>query len=198
MHRTIMTRGNRWGAILGSLVLVLCAAEWSAAEPEPGRTDGPESSEYGQGGYSRFRAGGQVYVEGFFGAAAVDIEREDGSGDFSSTDLISGFNVGYMTQDWLAIQVGFGHISGDQSTDLFTLGMRNTVIREPFNYFFSLDAELYSPDKGGGKFGIVPGIGGEIVAVEWVQLGLRFQRDFVFADDTIRLNRFSARLQFKF
>ena len=40
--------------------LVLYAAE-------PGRTDGPEGSEYGRGGYGRFRSEGQLYVEGHLG-----------------------------------------------------------------------------------------------------------------------------------
>ena len=42
-----------------------------ADEPEPGRTDGPEGSEYGTGGYRHARTGGDFYVEGFFGSATV-------------------------------------------------------------------------------------------------------------------------------
>lgn len=184
--------------LFGALAAVLCSAEWGAAEPGPGRTDGREGSEYGRGGYSRFREGGQIYAFGFFGAATVDIEPEDGTESSSSTDLMSGFHLGYMTQDWLALQVGYGHISGDRPADVFMVGVRNNLNREPINYFLSLDAELYSPDKGGSKFGIVPGVGAEVVVTKWMQLGLSFQRDFVFADDSIGINRFAARLQFKF
>ena len=184
--------------LFGVLAAVLCSAEWSAAEPRPGRTDGREGSEYGRGGYSRFREGGRIYVFGYFGAATVDIEPEDGTEDFSSTELISGFSLGYMTQDWLGIQVGFGHISGDRPANMFMVGVRNSLNREPVNYFLSLDAELYAPDRGGNKFGIVPGVGAEVVVIERVQLGLSFQRDFIFADDSIGINRFAARLQFKF
>ena len=191
---------SRFGVpvLLAALVVVLCWAEWSAAEPRPGRTDGAEGSEFGRGGYSRFGESGQIYAFGYFGAATVDIEPEDGTGNFSSTDLVSGFHVGYMTQDWLAVQLGFGHISGDRPADMFMVGVRNSMNREPINYFFSLDAELYSPDRGGSKFGIVPGVGAEILVTEWMQLGLSFQRDFIFADDSIGINRFAARLQFKF
>ena len=44
----------------------------------------------------------------------------------------------------------------------------------------------------------MPGVGAEVVVTEWMQLGLSFQRDFVLADDSIGINRFAARLQFKF
>ena len=194
--RSRLRRATR-GTAVGALVVMLCAADWSAADPRPGRTDGPEGSEFGKGGYSRFREGGDIYIEGFFGAAALDLERVDGT-DFNSTDLISGFNVCYTIQDYLSVQGGYGHIGGDQSTDLFSIGVRNSMGRDPVNCFFSIDAELYSPEQGGDKFGVVPGIGAELVVSEWMQIGLRFQRDFIFADDTIRINRFTTRLQFQF
>ncbi len=195
--RSRRLRSTARATAAGALVVILCAADWSAAEPRPGRTDGPEDSEYGKGGYSRFRDGGDIYIEGFFGAAALDLERVDGT-DFNSTDLISGFNVGYTIQDYLSIQGGYGHIGGDQSTDLFSIGVRNSMNRDPVNFFFSIDAELYSPEQGGNKFGVVPGIGAEVVLSKWIQIGLRFQRDFIFADDTISINRFTTRLQFQF
>jgi len=178
------------------LALVLGLATGAGAdEPEPGRTDGPEGSEYGRGGYWRYRMAGQFYVEGFFGAAAVDIEADDA--DFSQTDLISGFNVGYMTEDWLAFQLGYGYIS-DQKISLFSGGMRSSYNLEPFNYYFSLDAELYSPDSGGDNFGIVPGVGAEMILGDHLRVGLRYQHDFIFADETISINRFTAKVQFEF
>ena len=50
--------------------------------PEPGRTDGPEGSEYGKGGYRYYRTGGAFFVEGLLGAAAVHfvLEHPDISG----------------------------------------------------------------------------------------------------------------------
>ena len=55
----------------------LLVAGAASAEPEPGRTDGEEGSEYGKGGYPYYGRLGQFYAEGFFGAAMVDIDPED-------------------------------------------------------------------------------------------------------------------------
>ncbi|MFH1567885.1 MAG: hypothetical protein ABIL09_07770 [Gemmatimonadota bacterium] len=182
------------------LVMVLgLAGAAAAAPPAFGRTDGPEGSEIGQGGYAWYRTPGQVYVEGFFGAAILDIEPENELyPKTNNTELLTGFNVGYLTEDWLGIQAGFGRILADDPVDLYTLGVRNSLNMEPFNYFLSLDAELYAPDHGGNKFGLVPGVGAEVVLSDHLQLGLRFQRDFIFANDSIAISRFTARAQYKF
>jgi hypothetical protein len=160
----------------------------------PGRTDGPEGSEYGTGGYGRYRSSGRFFVEGFFGAAAVDIEDEDAGVDFSQTDLLSGVDLGYMVEDWLAFQVGYARIA-NQNTDLFSLGMRSQYRADPFAYYLSLGAEMYSPERGDDRFGVVPGVGAEMMLGEHLRVGLAYQHDFVLADETIRINRFSARVQ---
>jgi len=178
------------------MALVL-ALGLDAGAQEPGRTDGPEGSEYGAGGYWRYRSGGQFFVEGFFGAAAVDIEDDDAGIDFSETDLLGGVDLGYMVEDWLAFQVGYARIA-DQNTDLFSLGMRSQYRVDPFGYYFSLGAELYSPERGDDQFGVVPGVGAEMVLGEHLRVGMAYQHDFVLADETIRINRFSARVQVGF
>jgi len=184
--------------LVTAAVLGMAAASW-AAPPAFGRTDGPEGSEIGQGGYPWYRGPGQFYVEGMLGAATVDIEPEDESlPDTDATDMLAGFNVGYMTEDWLSFQVGYGRILADDPTDLFTAGIRNSMNLEPFNYYFSLDAGLYAPSEGDTRFAIVPGVGAEAVLTERLQVGLQFQRDFVFADDAISISRFTARARLKF
>ena len=56
---------------------------------DPGRTDGPEGSEYGKGGYGRFRSEGQLYVEGYLGSATVSTEYESGL-ETQEADLFTG------------------------------------------------------------------------------------------------------------
>jgi opacity protein-like surface antigen len=181
-----------------SLVLVLALAlAVGADEPEPGRTDGPEGSEYGKGGYRYFRMDGKFFVEGYFGAAGVDIEDDDAGVDFSETDLIAGFNAGYMIEDWVGFQLGYGYIT-DQKINLFSAGMRSSYNMEPFNYYFSLNAELFAPDQGDERFGIVPGVGAELIMSDHLRVGLQYQHDFIFADETISVNRVTAKVQFDF
>lgn len=169
-----------------------------AAEPSPGRTDGPEGSEVGRGGYAHYGSPGSIFIEPLFGAAAIDIEPEGLGDKISQTDLIYGANVGYYMEEWLAVQAGFGYIGGDQKTNLYSIGIRNVLQNEPFNWHLSLDAELYSPDEGDSRFGIAPGVGAEVVINDKLRVGLQYQHDFIFADDTISINRFTARLQLKF
>jgi len=179
-------------------LVMVCTAASQATEPSPGRTDGPEGSEVDRGGYPHYGSPGSLFTEPFFGAAAVDIERE-GSGDESSqTDLIYGANVGYFMERWLGVHAGYGYIAGDQKASIYSAGIRNILRNDPFNWFMSLDAELYSPDQGDARFGIAPGVGAEVVLTYKFRAGLQYQHDFIFADDTISINRFTARLQLKF
>lgn len=163
-----------------------------------GRTDGPEGSEYGHGGYHHGSQYGRFYTEGFVGAATVDFEAEgiDGT-SFAETNIIVGINAGHMIEDWLAFQLGFGRIS-DQAINLYSGGVRSSYATEPLNYYFSLDAELYSPSGDDDHFGIVPGVGVEVILSDRLQVGLRYQYDFIFSDDNIGINRVTAQVQLDF
>ena len=180
-------------AILGMALIVSAGALPAAAQ----RTDGPEGSEIGYGGYP-WQQRGQLFVEGMFGAAVVDSEPEGLDKSISQTDLVSGVSVGYLVEDWLGFQVGYGYIGGDQKTSLYSAGVRNLLNYEPINAYLSLDAELYSPAGGGSSFGIAPGVGAQVQLSERLGVGLRFQHDFIFADDNISINRFSANVQLRF
>ena len=140
-------------ALIALLALAVGAqAETPGAQAAtPGRTDGPEGSEYGKGGYHYKAQYGRFYTEGFLGAAMMESEAED-----TETNLITGLNAGYMVEEWLAFQVGFARIL-EQNINLYAGGVRSAYVSRPFNYYFSLDAELYSPEIGDTRFGIVPG-----------------------------------------
>ena len=181
----------RWSVVTG-LALALCSP--SFAEPEPGRTDGPEGSEYGKGGYSRFGPGGQYFVDGFFGSAQVAAEGADKE---SETDLVAGVNLGYQIEDWLSFQIGYGYIS-DQKIGLYTIGARSRSDYDPFGCFFTLDAGLLTPDVGDRKFAITPGVGVDLKLSEKLKVGLGFQHDFVMSEDDLDNDRFMARVQFSF
>jgi hypothetical protein len=185
-----------------SWIAVACVAAGvaaaDAAEPTPGRTDGLEGSEIGRGGYPHHATESRLFLEPFFGAAAVDIEPEGGFGNTSETDLLYGLNVGYLMEDWLGVQAGYGYIAGDQKTSLYMVGVRNILQYDPFNYYLRLDAELFSPDVGDSYFGIVPGVGAEVIISDRLRAGLQYQHDFIFSDDNISVNRFTARLKVRF
>ena len=176
-------------------VVAMWAGSALAADPPPGRTDEPEGSEIGTGGYRFARTPGVFFVEPFMGSAVVDIEPDDAD-ELSETDLFYGLEVGYQTEDWLGVHFGYGYIA-DQKTKLYNVGIRNILQYEPFSYYLRLDAELYSPDQGSSKFGIAPGVGAQLVLSDHLLMGLQFQHDFIFSDDNISINRFTARVTFK-
>ena len=185
---------KRWlGGVLACLFLAISPV---TAEPEPGRTDGPEGSEYGKGGYSRYGFGGGYFLEGYFGSAQVDLEVE-GADNTSETDLLAGLTIGYQIEDWLSFQVGFGQIS-DQKIGLYNIGARSRSDFDPFGYFLTLDAGLVSPDGGDSKFSVTPGAGVDLRLGEKLGVGLAFQHDFVMSDENLDIDRFTARVQFSF
>ena len=169
----------------------LWAASAFAADPSPGRTDGPEGSEIGKGGYPYAGIAGAFSVAPILGAAMVESDRD------SETDLMYGLNVGWRTEDWLGVHASYAFIL-DQQTNLFGVGVRNILEYEPFNYHLSLDAELYSPSEGDTNFGLAPGVGAEVLLNDNLSLGLQYQRDFIFSDESIGINRFTARMAFRF
>ena len=74
----------------------LWAASAFAGDGSPGRTDGPEGSEIGKGGYRLAGTPGTWSVAPFLGAAIVE------SDDDSETDLMYGLNVAREATAWRA------------------------------------------------------------------------------------------------
>ncbi len=172
--------------------VTLWAAGAFAADGSPGRTDGPVGSEIGKGGYRLASTPGTWSLAPFLGAAIVEPEDDD-----SETDLMYGLNVGWRTEDWLGVHASYAFIQ-DQEISLFGVGVRNILEYEPFNYHLSLDAELYVPGEGDTRFGIAPGAGAEVLLTDNLSLGLQYQRDFIFADEPIGINRFTAKVGLRF
>ena len=174
-------------------LIALLALAVGAQAATPGRTDGPEGSEYGKGGYHYKAQYGRFYTEGFLGAAMMEREGED-----TETNLITGLNVGLHGRGMAGLSARIRPHLGAKCINLYAGGVRSAYVTRPFNYYFSLDAELYSPETGDTSFGIAPGVGAEVILSDRLRAGLRFQRDFIFADDMIHINRFTAKIQVDF
>ena len=196
----------RWTTIM-MLALTTAAAAADSERPstppslflyaaDPGRTDGPEGSEYGKGGYGRFRSEGQLYVEGYLGSATVSTEYESGL-ETQETDLFTGLHVGYQIENWLGFQVGYARIA-NQDDHLISAGTRSVFDASPFAYYLAIDAEIYAPADRDSYFAVAPGVGVEVGLNETLHVGLHLQRDIIFADDSIGINRLSAKIRFDF
>ncbi len=178
-----------------TLIFTICGA--LACLPlnagEPGRTDGPEGSELGRGGYPFGGPEGRFYVSPAFGSGIFD-RNPDGN----RTGLLYGLNLGYERDGWLAIEGGYAYLS-DEKLSIYSLGSRLDYNADPFVYYFSTQAGLYRPEDGESNFGLAPGAGIDIIINDRIRLGLNYKRDFIFSDgNTTEIDRLFAGLKVYF
>lgn len=160
---------------------------------ESGRTDGPEGSEVGYGGYTYGGPDGRFYVNTSFGSGIFN-----GNSDGSRTGLIYGVDLGYERYGWLAVEGGYAYLS-KRKLSIFNLGSRFDYNADPLVYFFSAQAGLYRPEDGESNFGLAPGAGIDIILNDRIRVGLNYKRDFIFADgSTTAIDRLYAGLTFYF
>ncbi|MSS73660.1 MAG: hypothetical protein EXS64_19560 [Candidatus Latescibacteria bacterium] len=171
--------------VIGSLLVLLCLPAFARAE-NTGRTDGPEKSEYGKGGYPFGARVGRLYVTPAFGSGFFDAPPQK-----NETGLLYGLDLGYEMDEWVALQ-GSYHYLTDRAMSLFGLGSRFTYRQLPFAYHISVQAGLYAPRTGPTNFGLAPGAGIDVVLHERVQVGLSYCHDFIFSDVRSHLNRVYA------
>lgn len=170
---------------LSWLFVLLCLPALAGAEGT-GRTDGPEKSEYGKGGYPFGGRVGRFYVTPAFGSGFFEVPRKG-----NETGLLYGLDLGYEMDEWVGLQ-GSYHYLTDRAMSLFGLGSRFTYRQLPFAYHVSMQAGLYVPRAGSGDFGLAPGAGIDVVLHERVQVGLNYCHDFIFSDARAHLNRVYA------
>lgn len=174
--------------------LFLAAVFCASAHAQTGRTDGPEGSEYGQGGYPFGGALNRFYVNTAFGSGFF---KRPGT-NTTRTGFLFGADFGCEMDQWLGVQAGYAYLS-DRDMSIFSLGSRFAYNLEPFSYHVSLDAGLYDPKNGDRNFGLAPGAGIDIIVTDRVRLGLDYKHDFIFTDNqTTDMNRVFAGLKFFF
>jgi hypothetical protein len=178
-----------------TLIFTICAAMFCMRldAAEPGRTDGPEGTELGRGGYPFGGPEGRFYISPAFGSGIFDRNA-----DSSRTGLLYSLNLGYERDGWLAIEGGYAYLS-DRKLSIYSLGSRFDYNADPFVYYFSAQAGLYKPTEGESNFGLAPGAGIDIILNDRIRVGLNYKRDFIFTDgNTTDVDRLFAGLKFYF
>ena len=141
---------------------------------EIGRTDGPEESELGTGGYPFGGGIEQFYVTPTFG-----------SGTFGGqTGLLYGVDIGYKSESWIGVQGGYSYLS-DAKLHITTLGARFDYALQPFVTYITVQAGLYSQEGGDRNFGVAPGGGIDIRLNDRVRLGIKVAHDFILSDSVL-------------
>lgn len=169
--------------------IVFCASNYAQ---EPGRTDGPEESEFGRGGYSFGGKKNPWYIQVSFGSASV--KSEDKSPLKSEiTDLYYDLKVGYRL-DSFNFNAVYSQID-QQNTDFFGFGVTREIPVDGISDVklgFSLGSETIKRDNWDTEFSIVPGISAVVILGNRFDIGVDYRRSIVFSDYNVTVNRFGA------
>jgi hypothetical protein len=177
-----MARPHRSAAAL--LVAALPALVLAQAEAQPGRTDGPEGSEIGLGGYRRAPGPGAFQLTIDAGGAITS----DGPGyRLHDRPYFLGGALGWSPDDWLLLEVA-GAYDFDLERTLVLFGPRFRTPLSPFSLDVAVRAGVMSWD-GRTRFGLSPQVGAELEASDRFVLGLHYALDVPMEEDTTVTHR---------
>ncbi len=151
-----------------AVVLLAVTAPVTALAQERGRTDGPEGSEFGQGGYAD-PGGGHFSLELNWGASTGPVS--------TGAPLFVGATASYWADDWFLLDVSGAHLLHDQSTELL-IGPRFRTAFFPVSASIALNAGPMF-QRQGVRFALSPQVGGDILLADKVILGLGGAADVV-------------------
>jgi hypothetical protein len=169
--------------------IVFCAYNYAQ---EPGRTDGPEESEFGRGGYSFGEIKNSWNIQTVFGSASVKSEGKVALKNVT-TDLYYGLKIGYRL-DSFDFNAGYRRID-QQNTDFFGFGVTREMPVDGIpdvELGFSLGSETIKRDNLDTEFSIVPGISAAVILGDRFDIGVDYRRSIVFSDYNVSINCFGA------
>jgi hypothetical protein len=177
------------GAALAALALPLLAGA-----QDRGRTDGPEGSEYGKGGYQRVGAG-RFGLSAEFGGAFTDWGPLDGVR--RGPPLTLGLTGAWWAEDYLLLEASAALLMDSSRVNLF-VGPRLRTPTWPFSLSVALKAgPILDPDRG-LTFGVSPQLGADMLLGNRVQLGLNYALDLGVGSGTRPANRVFMNLGYRF
>jgi hypothetical protein len=152
---------------VGALWLAAFSTSIPALAQSRGRTDGPEGSEYGKGGYSRL--GGEQFSLAFDWGASIEADN-------SKTPLFVGLTASYWSTDWFLLDFSSAYLLSSKRYNIL-LGPRFRSITYPVSLSIGLKAGPIFLQDGGVRFGLSPQIGGDLLLERRIILGLGYAPD---------------------
>ncbi|XXF76546.1 hypothetical protein P2318_26325 [Myxococcaceae bacterium GXIMD 01537] len=157
-----------WGAVALTAAL---AAPLSANAQSRGRTDGPEGSEYGKGGYAD-PGGGAFSLEFNWGAAVLDTQPLGGAPE--GPPLFIGATASFWGDDWYQLDVSGSYIFDGGRFDVLA-GPRFRTYGWPLSLSLGVKAGLMYIPEVGSRFGVAPSIGADMMTGnDHILLGLGY------------------------
>ncbi|HEX8436943.1 hypothetical protein [Archangium sp.] len=180
-----------WGVAALAAAVV---APLSAQAQERGRTDGPEGSEYGKGGYRR-ASGSGFALEFNWGAALA--ARQSEANSLSGPPLFVGATASFGGADWYQFDFSGAYVlRGGQVSAL--VGPRFRTYGFPLSFSAGLKAGAFFVPDLGLRFGISPQAGVDVLlAHERVVVGLGYALDIPLAERGIT-NRLFMNVGYRF
>ena len=177
------------------LAMASLLAAGPALAQDRGRTDGPEGSEIGKGGY--------VPASGGVGAFSLQL---DGGGAFLtkgpqfSPPLFAGVTATYWGTEYYRFDVSGAWISANDAIDIWEAlaGPSFVVWTYPMSFSLGLQAGAQIPTQGDAQFILSPRAGLDFFAESHVKVGLNFNYDIVLADTDRSIMRVYLNLGYRF
>lgn len=158
---------------LGVLIVAATAFSGPAWAQGRGRTDGPENSEWGKGGYSS-PSSNRFSLALDWGAA---IEHDSG---YNGTPLFVGGTVSYWSTDWFALDVSSAYLLSSKKVDVL-IGPRFRTITYPVTLGFALKAGPIFLNGGTVRFGISPQLSLDLLLDRHLIFALGYAADIPFS-----------------
>jgi hypothetical protein len=178
-----------------TVVLASMLAASVALAQERGRTDGPEGSEIGKGGYTSAEGGNP-------GAFAFTL---DGGGAFLtkgaqiSPPLFAGVTLSYWNYDFYRIDLSGFYIPADNAKLWgVLLGPSFHTTTYPVAFSIGFQAGLHIPNSGSVKFVFSPRIGMDFITQSHFQLGVNANYDMDFANFDLSVIRVYLSVGYRF
>jgi hypothetical protein len=151
----------------------LLVLPWAVQAQERGRTDSPEGSEYGKGGYRPAGSGTRFSLEANWGAA---IESNGEGFPTDGTPLFVGGTASYWNTDWFLIDLSGAYIFTSKKGEIL-VGPRFRSMGYPISFSFAAKAgPIFIPNLG-TRFGVSPQVGADVFMESRLILGLSYAPD---------------------
>jgi hypothetical protein len=160
-----------------------------------GRTDGPEGSEIGKGGYKPASGGG--------GAFSLQL---DAGGAFTTTGaqfsppLFIGATATYWGTDYYRIDLSGVYVPANSAVDVWEalVGPSFRFVFYPVGFSLGLQAGAFLPSVGDTRFVLSPRAGMDFLVEEHLQLGLNANYDIPLGDTDLSIVRVYLSLGYRF
>lgn len=180
------------GIVGVGLVAAVCLSSQAFAQNTGGRTDGPEGSEVGHGGYTS-ASGGHFSLQLNWGASVQESQPLRPG----NAPLFVG-----VTGSWWADQILMLDLSAQY---LFNNGRLNFLVGPkirtgfyPISLYLGLKAGAIIVPNLGLRFGISPEVGADLLVKRSVILGLGYAPDIAFGGDAALNHRIFMNIGYRF